>query len=69
MSEQWKVSVTQRTMFGPGGRHGFGFSVTTFRGAPLLTVTYATEAEASDAEIAFRSALSKAIDVTGHQPI
>jgi len=59
-----KVGKTQPTMFGVGGRHGFGFSVQDLRGAPLLSISYATEEEAKEAEAIIRKALEKAVDVT-----
>ncbi len=59
-----KVGKTQPTMFGVGGRHGFGFSVQDLRGAPLLTISYATEEEAKEAEAIIRKALENAIDIT-----
>jgi hypothetical protein len=56
-----KVGVTMAMTFGIGGKHGYGFSVQNARGAPLLSVAYATEAEAKAAEELVRTALEKAI--------
>jgi hypothetical protein len=51
-------------MFGVGGRHGFGFSVQDGRGAPIVTISYATEKEAKEAEAVIRKALENALDIT-----
>jgi len=60
----WKLGNTQPTNFGVGGRLGFGFSVQDQWGAPLLTISYATEEEAKEAEIIIRKAIEKAVDIT-----
>jgi len=60
----WKLGNTQSTKFGVGGRLGFCFSVQDQWGAPLLTISYATEEEAKEAEIIIRKAIEKAVDIT-----
>ena len=42
---------------------GFGFSIGDQNGAPLLTVTFQTEAEAKEAEAKIREALKSALHV------
>ena len=60
----WKVSVTEKTVFGRTWRHGFGFSIQDFRGVPLFSISYETEREAKQAELALRKALKAAIDIS-----
>jgi hypothetical protein len=62
----WKVGATQPVIDGVGGRHGFGFSVQNFRGAPLLDIVFATEAESIAAEAAVRQAIESAVDIMSH---
>jgi hypothetical protein len=59
----WKVSTTEKTVSGRTWRHGFGFSITDFRGLSLLSISYETEREAKKAESAIRKSLAGAIDV------
>ena len=59
----WKVSVTEKTVFGRMWRHGFGFSIQDYRGLPLFSISYETENEAKKAELAIRNALAAAIDI------
>jgi len=60
----WKVTATEKTVSGRTWRHGFGFSIQDFRGLSLLSISYETEKEAKQAELAIRRALEAAIDVT-----
>jgi hypothetical protein len=61
---RWKVSNTQKAKYGPsGGHNGYGFRVETSNGAPLLLVSYDTEAEALEAEAAMRKIIQGAADV------
>ena len=57
----WKVGATERTVSGRTWRHGFGFSIQDFRGLPLLSISYETEKEAKQAELAIRKAIERAI--------
>jgi hypothetical protein len=59
---KWQVGKTQATT-GVGGRHGYGFSVQDGRGAPLLSISYATVEEAKEAEAAIRKAIENAISI------
>lgn len=61
-----EVGATQPVIDGVGGRHGFGFSVQNFRGAPLLDIVFATEAESIAAEAAVRQAIESAVDIMSH---
>ncbi len=61
-SSLWRLGKTQPTL-GIGGRHGFGFSIQDGRGAPLLTIAYATEKEAKEAEEIVRKTIANAIDI------
>ena len=63
---RWKVGATQPVLYSGAGRHGYGFSVQNFHGAPLLDITFATEAEAKEAEAAVRQAIENAVDLMGH---
>jgi hypothetical protein len=60
----WKVSPTEKTVSGRNWRHGFGFSIQDSRGLPFLSISYATEKEAKQAESAVRKALEGAIDIS-----
>jgi hypothetical protein len=60
----WKVGKTAATMFGIGGRLGHGFSIQDARGAPLVTISYATHEESEEAEAAVRKAIENAVDIT-----
>jgi hypothetical protein len=60
----WQVGTTQHTIYSPSMRHGYGFSITTARGAPLLTVVYSTEPEAKRAEELIRNAIENAVDIS-----
>lgn len=64
MSERWKVSKTQEMLYGPSQHYGYGFSVQTFHGAPLLVVTYDNEKEALEAEATMRRIIEGAAYVT-----
>ena len=61
---RWKVGATQPARYGPSGTYGFSFSVQDSHGAPLLTLSYASEAEATRQEEAVRKAVEAAADVT-----
>jgi hypothetical protein len=61
---RWKVGVTEKTVFGREWRHGFGFSIQDYRGVPLFSISYETEDEAKQAELAMRRALKAAIDIS-----
>ena len=61
---RWKVGVVEPTEYGPSLTRGFGFSVQDAHGAPLLTLTYASEAEAERAHEAVRKAVEAAADVS-----
>lgn len=63
---RWKVGATQRVIYSSAGRHGYGFSVQNFHGAPLLDIVFATEAESMAAEVAVRQAIENAVDIMGH---
>jgi len=63
MTARWTVSPTQAQIHGVGGQHGYGFVILDARGGPLLTINYATEAEAERAEVAIRAAIENAIDI------
>lgn len=54
---QWMVGPEQPTS------GGYCFSVQDARGAPLVTITFATKDECNDAEEKMRSIIDKAIDV------
>jgi hypothetical protein len=62
--EEWKVSSTKPVMYGSGpvGQgSGYGFSIQDRRGAPLLSISFATAGDAEEAEVAVREALAKAV--------
>jgi hypothetical protein len=61
---RWKVGATEKTISGRTWRHGFGFSITDFRGLALLSISYETEKEAKQAESSIRKALERAIDIS-----
>jgi hypothetical protein len=61
---RWKVGATGETVFGRTWRRAFGFSIQDFRGVPLFTISYETENEAKQAELAIRGALKAAIDIS-----
>jgi hypothetical protein len=63
---RWKVRATQPVTYGSAGRHGYGFSVQNFHGAPLLDIVFATEAESIAAEAAVRQTIENAVDIMGH---
>ena len=46
--------------------YGYGFSIQNAHGAPLLNITYATEAEAEQAEEAIRQAIENAVDIVSN---
>jgi hypothetical protein len=60
----WKVGATEKTVSGRNWRSGYGFSIHDARGLPYLSISYATEKEAKQAEAAIRKALEGAIDIT-----
>jgi hypothetical protein len=61
---RWKVGATEKTVFSRAWRHGFGFSIQDYRGVPLFSISYETEDEAKQAELAMRRALKAAIDIS-----
>jgi len=63
-SPPWKVGKTQRTMSGVGGRHGFSFSIQDGRGAPIVTISYATEEQSKEAEAVVRKAIENAVNIS-----
>ena len=48
------------------GALGHGFNITSERGRPLLSITYRTAKEATDARSAIQVALANAVEVTSH---
>jgi len=69
MASQWRIGATQPTTYSPSQKHGFGFSIQNFRGAPLLNIAYATKEESERAEAAVRKALEHAVDVMSFNAI
>ena len=69
VESRWKVGPTQSTTYSSAQRYGYGFTITSFRGAPLLSVTFEKEAECREAEQAVRKALEKAVDIMGYSGI
>lgn len=66
-SRQWKVGKTQATT--PPENHSkldvaFSFSIQDRHSAPLVTISYHTEAEAKHFEAVVREAIEFAIDVS-----
>jgi hypothetical protein len=61
---RWKVGAIQATEYGPSRTYGFSFSVQDSHGAPLLTLSYVSEAEAEQAKEGVRKAVEAAADVT-----
>jgi hypothetical protein len=60
----WRVGATEKTVSGRNWRHGFGFSIQDSRGLTFLSISYETEKEAKQAEVAIRKALEEAIDIS-----
>lgn len=63
---RWKVGITQPILYSPAQRRGYGFSILNFHGAPLLSISYATEEESKHAEEAMRKAIENAADIMGY---
>ena len=61
-TSSWRVGKTQSTGPGVGGQYGFGFNIQNRDGAPVLTISYATEAAAEEAEIVIRKAIENAVN-------
>jgi len=51
-------------MSGVGGRHGFSFSIQDGRGAPIVTISYATEEQSKEAEAVVRKAIENAVNIS-----
>ena len=65
---RWKVGITQliRNLNSPN--IAFGFSIQDQHGAPLLTISYRTEAESKSAEVAVRLAIQDAVEISASRP-
>jgi hypothetical protein len=61
-----KVGRTQPTQYSAARRFGYSSSIQDARGAPLITIVYATEAESQQAEDAVRKAIENAVEVSAH---
>jgi len=65
--KRWEVTETEPKPYGVSQNKGYGFSILTIQGMPLLEVTYKTKSEAQEAEEAIRQALGKAMQIDGYQ--
>ena len=61
-SARWNVGKTQPVT--DAFQQGYGFSILNAHGAPLLTITYATETKSQQAEEAVRTAIAHAVSIT-----
>jgi hypothetical protein len=59
---QCVVTTTERPVYNVGA--GYGFSITTIQGIPLLSCVYRTEDESNSAEQIIRHALAPAVAVS-----
>ena len=61
---RWKVGEIERVQYSSATTWGFSFSVQTTNGAPMLTLSYASEAEAKQAHEAMRKVIEHAAEIT-----
>jgi uncharacterized membrane protein YdfJ with MMPL/SSD domain len=63
MMGAWKVGATEATEYSSSLGHGYGFTIQTSAGLPLLKLMYVTEDAAKCAEAAVRKAVEGAVDI------
>lgn len=61
---RWKVAITQSTTSRNSPDVAYSFSIQNQHGAPLLTISYRTEAELKQAEAAMREAIENAVEIS-----